>query len=116
MMLWIDHPSSREISQREMNISGWCAFSPFGDRQVRLEIGGIPVSFSSVRRRDVEHAYPDCFVLGFDFRLELAYYMRTIRGHTLFLEVVLGDVTRAEARFAVSPKTLRNCMAAASGL
>ena len=115
MTVFIDDPADREITQQMCEIRGWCRVPPFGSGRVRFQIGGNPVVFTSMRRPDVEAAYPQEKTFGFVIHLDLSCYMLAIRDSALDIEVLGGDTDRTTVRFRVSTSALRKCMAAASG-
>jgi len=116
MTVFIDEPPEREISHQMCEVRGWCTVPPFGSGRLRFQIGGTPVLFTSIRRPDVEAAYPREKTYGFVIQLDLSYYMLAIRDSALEIEALVGDADRTTVRFRVSPAALRTCMAAASGV
>jgi hypothetical protein len=116
MMIQIDSPVDRELSQRVCEIEGWCTVPLYGVDRLRFEIDGSPVLYTPIRRIDAEAAYPRARVKGFRLHIDLTCYMHAVRDSKLHLKVIAGDVEESQVQFHLSRSALRICMTAACGL
>ncbi len=112
-MLRIDAPADRIIQKPLELVRGWYAAVPRSGAGLRdVQIGGVPVPWSRIRRPDVCEHYPGMLVTGFQITLDLTSYMHAIRNRALAIVFVPNGEAAITVDFAIQKEVAGRCLAA----